>query len=460
MYASSHQYMRPEFASVSKRPGTGSYEERRNNHIAKTYDNDPKDNDDDDEVPDEDVEAEADKAAEAATGEPGQDNDEAEFAAFRAQQAAEGKGPKLKIHKDKSPSEIQLIDLHTKQPLVAWNGKIYDCKWADNIGSELLFIRHEADSDLPVLRNLPGDMDLLASSSTRIVGTPLSLEARAMARPKLSDILAAPVKGRQPNSLRATAKDFKIYVPDASSNARKDQGEFLSRLAAVKHARGEEDKITLIAQSRVRNTGWRSAVDVQRGREKVALRKEYRHPDTPDERKHEILERLREMKEEDEESRLRMKRKKRKHEREGDVQEPEYTGLPSTIRRELGRPKRRPRLAAGGMSVFDHVFSSDSRKGPLSVPTPEKWSDIEGDEDGEDEEEDDMDDEGSEEEDSEEDDGDQRSSDIEEDSEDNSDEASSPRSGEMMTDDDGGGYDDEEDESELDDEDEDPMMLD
>lgn len=144
------------------------------------------------------------------------------------------------------PSPVQILDLHTESPWVSYRGQTFSCEWASNIGTELLFTPHDDDSRLPVLRALPGGVDLLAASSCRLLSTSITLEPKFSARSRMTTALPS----------RANTA-MSIPVGPAASQKRKDQARFLEGLMSIKRAKGEEDEVTVIAQKRQLNNKWK-----------------------------------------------------------------------------------------------------------------------------------------------------------------------------------------------------------
>jgi len=165
-------------------------------------------------------------------------------------------------------AEVRIIDLHTNNPLVSYKNQIYSCKWAENIGTELLFTPHDDNNPLPNLKTLPGDVDLLAASSARLVSTKAELQRKDGApeqshpRPEVDFSSLHPVLARK--------------VGKRAAPVRKEQGAFLDSLIKIKRDKGEEDHVTVIAQKRQTPQEWKEDLRKKRNRERVALKKTIR----------------------------------------------------------------------------------------------------------------------------------------------------------------------------------------
>lgn len=152
--------------------------------------------------------------------------------------------------------EIQILDLHSDNPIISYKGRIFSGSWASNIGTELIFGAHDevADRNLPYLRPLAGGVDLMAASTARIVTVPADLRPK-----KLRDgstAAAAEQKRRQgPDRYRWMRKEAGVEIPVAfdKHGRRRPQARFLENLMAIKHARGERDLATTVTKDTTRD---------------------------------------------------------------------------------------------------------------------------------------------------------------------------------------------------------------
>jgi hypothetical protein len=163
------------------------------------------------------------------------------------------------------PAPVQILDLHSENPLVSYRGQVFSCEWASNVGTELLFIAHDNECQLPVLRSLPGDVDLLAASSCRLIPKSITLEPRFSARSRMATDLPSRTDTRNNDST------VSIPVGQAASQKRRDQARFLERLMSIKREKGETDMITVIAQKRQLNNKWKLIWRKRRQTERTRL---------------------------------------------------------------------------------------------------------------------------------------------------------------------------------------------
>lgn len=197
---------------------------------------------------------------------------------------------------------IQVLDLHSDNPLISYRGRLFSARWAENLGTELLLMGRDqhavADGGgedskgkstaaaaatrrrrLPILRELAGGVDLVAASSARLVCTERQAVARSAeddegpdtaeeeegeegeggVEPEGRRPVEAGVQKEQERQLRpgTRANDkwrevreehgVRIPVQSNAGHRRKAQVRFLENLQAIKMSKGEEDEVTIIA---------------------------------------------------------------------------------------------------------------------------------------------------------------------------------------------------------------------
>ncbi|KAG5951866.1 hypothetical protein E4U53_002072 [Claviceps sorghi] len=129
--------------------------------------------------------------------------------------------------------DIQILDLHSRNPLISYRGRLFEGKWAEVIGTEAILAPRDASDPLPALRNLAGDIDLLAASSSRILTTEKIVKPKEPEQDTL-----APIK-----------KEWNIRIPVGKDKTgeRAEQTSFLENLIALKMKRGDKDQVTVYA---------------------------------------------------------------------------------------------------------------------------------------------------------------------------------------------------------------------
>ncbi|KAH8685839.1 hypothetical protein BGZ60DRAFT_523113 [Tricladium varicosporioides] len=150
---------------------------------------------------------------------------------------------------------VQILDLHTKNPLISYNGNVFSCQWGQNIGSEFLFTKHDENSTLPILRNLPGNVDLLGVSSVRLTSKTVKVEHKANAK----------------KVLREKIPDIYLDTGSRSKTRIAGQAMFLQGLMEIKEANGEEDLVTIHTQARLTPAKWKLEVQEKRLKERAKL---------------------------------------------------------------------------------------------------------------------------------------------------------------------------------------------
>jgi hypothetical protein len=137
---------------------------------------------------------------------------------------------------DANGERVQILDLHSENPIISYKGRVFSGQWCANTATELLMTRHEENNYLPVLRHLANGVDLLAASSARI-----NVKEQKL-KPKVTD------QDRQ----RASTQLPQTVIPPVdlkASQERIDQRNFLANLITLKKRKGENDDVTIIARS-------------------------------------------------------------------------------------------------------------------------------------------------------------------------------------------------------------------
>ncbi|KAG9232893.1 hypothetical protein BJ875DRAFT_64837 [Amylocarpus encephaloides] len=168
----------------------------------------------------------------------------------------------LKTPATKAISDIHILDLHSKAPLISYDGQIFSCEWAENIGAEFLFVEHDENNALPAIRRLPGNVDLLAVSTARLISTQLLVEPR--------------LEHKQAANCRA-AKALKIDLGNRTSTERVNQAKFLENMINAKESKREKDLVTVFTMKRHSLGRWKKQLMLQRKDERQNLGYIVRH---------------------------------------------------------------------------------------------------------------------------------------------------------------------------------------
>ncbi|GLA30419.1 hypothetical protein M752DRAFT_290982 [Aspergillus phoenicis ATCC 13157] len=154
---------------------------------------------------------------------------------------------------------VQILGLHTPNPIISYQNQIFSGTWADQIGTELLIARpedssssppHDADpssftsssNPVPPLRHTP-NYDILAANSVKILGRKANLISSSSSNVYAADSAAA----EQPSETPTTGVIRK-------SAPQTNQARFLDRLASLKRSKGETDAVrTTFSTKRMTN---------------------------------------------------------------------------------------------------------------------------------------------------------------------------------------------------------------
>lgn len=158
------------------------------------------------------------KRSSAATQDP---SASAEPAATHVPQAMLDIDPNLKVDPALVQQDgVQVMDLHTANPVVSYKNQVFTCSWVDLLGTELVFASPDETSDMPTLRK-ETDFELLSASRVKVMG-------------------------QKANLISASPSNMQHQQQQQRPDSRlppTNQGRFLQRLADTKQARGERDTV-------------------------------------------------------------------------------------------------------------------------------------------------------------------------------------------------------------------------
>lgn len=151
------------------------------------------------------------------------------------------------------PNErIQILDLHTSNPIISYHNQMFSCSWADQIGTELLFASPDAETDpgnhFPQPLHRGPSYELVAANSVKILGRKAQLAPSA-----------GPAQGQGPAEGPSTTRS--TVDPATSQGAEPlgvprrpaappHQAQFLYRLQQIKNAKGEGDTVRTVMSTR------------------------------------------------------------------------------------------------------------------------------------------------------------------------------------------------------------------
>ncbi|KIV93179.1 hypothetical protein PV10_04416 [Exophiala mesophila] len=146
-------------------------------------------------------------------------------------------------------AKLEILDINTINPIVAYKGHVFSCTWADMVGTNMFFSQPQAVPDAQPLRSTD-DYDLIATSRIKLVGQRASLKnipvrkRRRLNQEENDEDSASEVKeGRSLGTMYRSNPKVNIQL--------KNQAAFLDRLMDIKQSRGEQDLVRTYADERV-----------------------------------------------------------------------------------------------------------------------------------------------------------------------------------------------------------------
>ncbi|KAK3326986.1 hypothetical protein B0T19DRAFT_357413, partial [Cercophora scortea] len=142
--------------------------------------------------------------------------------------------------------EIQILDLHSKEPFVSYRNHVFRGSWAENIGTEMIFTPHDDKDPLPAIRHLSQNIDLLAASASRvnfkeiamIPKTSIPVEEYEETRDSYNKEDDIPERYKRNGGIY-------VHIGGDKTGQRQPQAHFLEDLIALKRKRGETDEVTI-----------------------------------------------------------------------------------------------------------------------------------------------------------------------------------------------------------------------
>lgn len=162
---------------------------------------------------------------------------------------------------------IQILDLHSSNPIISYQNQIYSCEWTSTIGTDILLTIPDPDFPHPVLKEETG-VSIIAATGIKLFGRPAQISSRPSASAEnepTQQATSAPKSSTAATSEAPPAeKTPSIRIPEGllANKARENQAKFLERVIAIKAAKGEKDEVTVFTQKVNQRSGWRSQAKV------------------------------------------------------------------------------------------------------------------------------------------------------------------------------------------------------
>lgn len=134
---------------------------------------------------------------------------------------------------------VQVLDLHTRNPIISHKGQVFSCTWTDMIGTTMFFSQPR-DTLLYDPEISTNDFDMIGMSRIKLVGreakvTPISQNAKETA------------SSERPGQSLGTIRRSNAKV---NADLRK-QANFLEQLMNIKKNRGEEDNVHVVMNNKI-----------------------------------------------------------------------------------------------------------------------------------------------------------------------------------------------------------------
>lgn len=237
-------------------------------HSAKRTRGDDNDSDNEDETEGEANEDDEDGGEDDENeDQPPNVSDDELLSGRRPEQIARAKSEEPEI-------SVQILELHSKNPLISYNGQVYSCTWGRTIGTDLVLARPGTLDETiePVLRG--ESFDVISVSRTKLVGKPVVLEPRNRSVAPMdpysgSFSITSPITNTnsaqlatasnsyaakhvasdtsandQPNERERVVQTVRAGQFDPAADERKlERNRWLQRFAEIRIKRGEEGRI-------------------------------------------------------------------------------------------------------------------------------------------------------------------------------------------------------------------------
>lgn len=176
----------------------------------------------------------------------------------REENDGEDDGEEESVTEDDVPvGNVQIIDLHTTNPLVKFGDEIFSCYWSTDLGTQV----HIAQAgEITKPRRAGTVLDIVGTSQTRLIGKPISLKPRddvETAEPQEEDRQTTNLIDIRGDSESQTDDPSQYSTPQpgqgieiprdmCTNRDEREQATFLERLSAAKLKKGEQDAVPIL----------------------------------------------------------------------------------------------------------------------------------------------------------------------------------------------------------------------
>ncbi|KAJ5349725.1 hypothetical protein N7541_007452 [Penicillium brevicompactum] len=149
-----------------------------------------------------------------------------------------------------SNERIQVLGLHTCNPIVSYQNHMFSCSWADQIGTELVFSSPNTADDpanLPEPLHRGPSFELVAANSVKILGRKAHITSSFGSTVPQHTEAGTPTTNLESG---ATSQEPTQGSVPRRPIAPSHQAQFLSRLQDLKESRGEPDTVRTVVSGR------------------------------------------------------------------------------------------------------------------------------------------------------------------------------------------------------------------
>ena len=150
----------------------------------------------------------------------------------------------------KPRTALQIIDLHTRNPLVKFDDGIYSCYWSTDLGTQF----HVSQAGVtPKPRRAGTVLDIVGLSQTRLIGKPITLTQKDFSADGGGFNAAAPDENgtveQQAASGSSESATQPLVIPRelCKNLTAETQASFLERLSQIKLKKGETDPLPIFS---------------------------------------------------------------------------------------------------------------------------------------------------------------------------------------------------------------------
>jgi hypothetical protein len=149
-----------------------------------------------------------------------------------------------------SNERIQILGLHTCNPIISYHNQIFTCTWADQIGTELVFASPDEESSSTNQPTEPlhrgPSFELLAANSVKILGR----KAHIISNSGLGQTQPSEVGTPTTYPASETSQTPSQAGVPRRALAPSHQSQFLKKLQDLKHVKGESDTVRTVMSTR------------------------------------------------------------------------------------------------------------------------------------------------------------------------------------------------------------------